>query len=231
MLLNCGAGEDSWESLGLQGDQTSQFKRKSTLNIQWRDWCWGWSSNILAAWYEEPAYWKRPWCWEILRAGREGDDRGWDGWMVSPTQWTWIWASSGRQWRTGNPGMLQSMGSQRVRHNWSTELQQPLWGPLFYQPHLPRPDLIFLSLEPLPCSQCKFPLQLTWGSHNLTPCSSWPPNFLIMSLPLSWLFHVLTIFLGLWKPTSLGREIVAHLFFLVRFLSLIVNVTMLLFSH
>ena len=151
MLLNCGAGEDFWESLGLQGDQTSQSKRKSILNIQWRDWCWSWSSNILAPWYEEPAYWKRPWCWEILRAGREGDNRGWDGWMVSPTQWTWVWASSGRRWRTGNPGMLQSMGSQRVRHNWATELQQPLWGPLFYQPHLPRPDLIFLSREPLPC--------------------------------------------------------------------------------
>ena len=58
-----------------------------------------------------------------MKAG-EGDDRGWDGWMASPTQWTWIWASSGRWWRIGRPGVLQSMGSQRVGHNWVTEQQQ-----------------------------------------------------------------------------------------------------------
>ena len=65
--------------------------------------------------------WKRPWCWERLKAGK-GDDRGWDGWMASPTHWTWIWASSGSWWWTGKPGTLQSMGSQRVRHDWVTEL-------------------------------------------------------------------------------------------------------------
>ena len=53
-------------------------------------------------------HWKRPWCWERLRAGGEGDDRGWDGWMASLTQWTWVWASSGRWWRTGKPGVLQA---------------------------------------------------------------------------------------------------------------------------
>ena len=67
--------------------------------------------------------WKRPWCWERLRAGGEGDDRGWDGWMASPIQRTWIWASSERWWRTRKPGALQSMGSQRVGHNWATEQQ------------------------------------------------------------------------------------------------------------
>ena len=66
---------------------------------------------------------KIPWCWEKLKAG-EGDDRGWDGWMASPTQWTWGWTNSGR-WRTGKPGMLQSMGSQRVRHDLATEQQPP----------------------------------------------------------------------------------------------------------
>ena len=65
---------------------------------------------------------RRPWCWERLRAGGEGDDRGWDGWMASPTQWTWVWVNSGSWWWTGRPGMLQSMGSQRVRHIWATEL-------------------------------------------------------------------------------------------------------------
>ena len=58
-------------------------------------------------------HWKRPWCWERLKTGGEKDDRGWDGWMASLTQWTWIWASSGSWWWTGRPGVLQSMGSQR----------------------------------------------------------------------------------------------------------------------
>ena len=65
---------------------------------------------------------ERPWCWERLRAGGEGDDRGWDGWMVSLTQWTWIWVNSRSWWWTGKPGMLQSMGSPRVGHDWATKL-------------------------------------------------------------------------------------------------------------
>ena len=87
--LNCGVGEDSWECLVLQGDQTSQSYRKSVLNIHWKDWCWSWNSNGLATWCEELTHLKRPWCWERLRAGGEGDDRG-DCWMASPTQWTWV---------------------------------------------------------------------------------------------------------------------------------------------
>ena len=63
-------------------------------------------------WCEELTHWKTPWWWERLKAGRERDDRGWDCWMASPTQWTWVWESSGRWWRTGKPGVLQSMGSQ-----------------------------------------------------------------------------------------------------------------------
>ena len=66
--------------------------------------------------------WKRPWCWERLKLGGEGDDRGWDDWMASPTQWTWVWVSSRHWWWTGRPSMLKSMGSQRVGHNWVTEL-------------------------------------------------------------------------------------------------------------
>ena len=63
------------------------------------------------------------WCWERLKAGGEGDDRGWDSWMASPPHWTWIWASSGSWWWTGKPGVLQSMGSQRDGHDWVTELR------------------------------------------------------------------------------------------------------------
>ena len=94
MLLNCGVGEDSWGFLGLQGDPSSQSGRKSVLSIHWKDWCWSWNSNTLATWCEELTHWERPWCWEILRVKGEGDDRVWDGWMVSPTRWTWVWASS-----------------------------------------------------------------------------------------------------------------------------------------
>ena len=76
----------------------------------------------LATWYEEPTHWKRPWCWERLKVGGEGNNRRWDGWTASPTQWTWVWVSSRSWWRTGKPGVLQSMGSQRVGHDWVTEL-------------------------------------------------------------------------------------------------------------
>ena len=76
----------------------------------------------LATWYEELTHWKRPWCWEGLRAGGEGDDRGRDGWMASPTRSTWVWVNSGSWWWTGRPGVLQYMGSKRVGHDWATEL-------------------------------------------------------------------------------------------------------------
>ena len=114
MLLNYGVGEDSWEPVGLQGDQTSPSLRKSVLNIHWKDWCWSWNSNPLATWCEELTHWKRPWCWERLKVGGEGDNRGWDGWMASPSFGSWWWA--------GKPGMLQFMRSQRVGHDWATEL-------------------------------------------------------------------------------------------------------------
>ena len=84
--------------------------------------CWSWSSNTLATWCEELTHWKRPWCWERLKVGGEGDDRGWDGWMASPTRWTWVWASAGSWWWTGRPGVLQSMVLRRVGHDWATEL-------------------------------------------------------------------------------------------------------------
>ena len=87
-----------------QKDQTSQSWRKSTLNIYWRAWCWSWNSNTLATWCKEPIHWKRPWCWERLKVG-EGDDRAWDDWVTSLTQWTWVWANSGRWWWTGKPGV------------------------------------------------------------------------------------------------------------------------------
>ena len=106
--------------------------RRSVLGVHWKDWCWSWNSNTLATSCEELTCWKRPWCWEGSGAGGEGDDRGWDGWMASPTQWTWVWVNFRSLWRTGRPGVLQFMGSQRVGHDWATELNWKVqkWGKL-----------------------------------------------------------------------------------------------------
>ena len=86
---------------------------------------WSWNSNTLATWCEELTHWKSSWCWERLKAEGEGDNRGWAGWMTSPTQWTWVWVNSRSWWWTGKPGVLQSMGSQTAGHDWATELN---WG-------------------------------------------------------------------------------------------------------
>ena len=78
--------------------------------------------TTLATRCKELTHWKRHWCWERLKAGGEGDSIRWDGWMALPTQWAWVWASSGSWWWTGKPGVLQSLGWQRVGHDWVTEL-------------------------------------------------------------------------------------------------------------
>ena len=107
------------------------------------DWCWNWSSKTLTTWCEGLTHLKRSWCWERLKAGGEWDNRGWDGWMASPTWWTWVWASSGSWWWTVKPGMLQSMVSHRVGRDWVTGLNWTvmmscsvvLWDPLWRGPH------------------------------------------------------------------------------------------------
>ena len=99
-------------------------KGNQSWNVHWKGWCWSWNSNTLATWCEVLTHWKRPWCWERLKAGGERNDRGWDGCMASPTQWTWVWVSSKSWWwTTGRPGVLQFMGWQRVGHDWATELK------------------------------------------------------------------------------------------------------------
>ena len=93
--------------------------RRPVLGVHWKDWCSGWNFNTLATSCEELTHLKRPQCWEKLRAGGEEDDRGWDGWMASPTQWTWFWVNFGSWWWTERPGVLRSMGSQRVGQDWA----------------------------------------------------------------------------------------------------------------
>ena len=91
----------------------------SVLKIHWKDWCWSWSSKNLTTWCEKSTPWKRPWCWERLKVRGEGDDRGWDGWMASR-----MWCLN-RLWelvKDRKPGMLLTMGLQRVGHHWSTEV-------------------------------------------------------------------------------------------------------------
>ena len=132
MLLSCGVGEDSWESLGQQGDPNSPSWRRSVLGIHWKDWCWSWNSSTLATSCEELTHWKRPWCWEGLGAGREGDNRGWDGWMASPTWWAWVWVNSGSWWWTGRPGEIHGVAKSWTRLSnwtgWLTELKMPSMG-------------------------------------------------------------------------------------------------------
>ena len=100
-----------WRRL-LRVPWTARRSNQSILNIHWKDWCWTWNSNTLATWCEELTHLKSSWCWEILRAGGEGDDRGWNGWMASLTQWTWVWVDSGSWWWTERPDVVRFMGSQ-----------------------------------------------------------------------------------------------------------------------
>ena len=83
---------------------TSQSQVKSTLNIHWKDY---WSSKTLATWCEELTHWKRPWCWERVRVGGKGGDRGWDDWMASPNEWTWVEQTLGDS-EGRKPGVLQA---------------------------------------------------------------------------------------------------------------------------
>ena len=99
------------QSVHPKGDQSWVFIARTDAEAE---------TSIL--WPPHTKTWKRLWCWEGLRAGGEGDDRGWDGWMASLTRWTWVWVNSGSWWWTGRPGVLWFMGLQRVRHEWVTEL-------------------------------------------------------------------------------------------------------------
>ena len=120
MVLNYGVGEDSWESLGHQEIKPVHPKGNQSWIFLGRT-----DAEIPILWPPEAKnwlIWKDPDAGKRLKVGEEGDDRRWEGWKASSTWWTWVWVSSGSWWQTGKPGVLQSMGSQRVGHNWVTEL-------------------------------------------------------------------------------------------------------------
>ena len=110
--------ESPLESKAIQGDPRPVHPKVHPFMQSNQHQSWSWNSNTLATWCEELTHLKRPWCWQRLKAGGEGDDRGWDDWMASLTQWTKVWVNSGSWWWTGWPSRLQSTGSQRVRHDW-----------------------------------------------------------------------------------------------------------------
>ena len=136
---------------------------KSTLNIHWKDWCW--NSNILATGWKNKLFGKDS-CWETLKAGGEGrvGNRRWDDWMVSPTQWTWVWANSRRWWTTGKPWVLQSSGLQKF--DITEQLNNKINNIYIYREK--RNDCIFKILrisilDPILCS-LRLPYHHTLGS-------------------------------------------------------------------
>ena len=133
-----------------------------------KDWCWNWNFNTLATWCKELTHWKRPWWWERLKVGGEGDDRGWDGWMASLTRWTWVWVNSGSWWWTGSPGVLQSIGPQRVGHDWVTELNWT-WASLIVQGlsiHLAM-QVTLVQAEDSTCYRAAKPVHHSYWAHDL----------------------------------------------------------------
>ena len=107
-----------WESLGQQGDQNSQSKRKSTLNTHWKYWCWSWNSDTLASWYKQLTHWKRPCCWERLKAKVQESDRRWAGWMASPIH------ELGQ-----TPGEGEGQGSLVYCSQWGYKVLDMTWWP------------------------------------------------------------------------------------------------------
>ena len=121
MPSNCGVEKTPESPLDCKEIKPINLKGNQLWILLGKDWCW--SASTLVTWCEQLTHWKSPWCWEKLRAEGEEGIRGWDNWLASLMQWTCTWANFRRWWGTGRPGLLQSMGLQRVRHNLATEQQ------------------------------------------------------------------------------------------------------------
>ena len=150
--------------------------------------------QYFGIWCKELTHWKRSWCWERLKVGGEGYDRGWDGWMMSLLRWTWLWASPGTWWWSERPGMLQSVGSQRLGHDWATEMN---WLIAFafricVQNMLINFFFFFFTALGL---HCRWGFSLVAVSRGCSPCSTWASHCsgfscAAQALGFQWLWHV-----------------------------------------
>ena len=154
--------------------------------------------QYLAIWWEEPVHWKRLWWWERLKAGGEGDNRGWDGWMALLTQWTWVWANSRRWWRTGKPGVLQSMGLQRVGHDQQLHNNNHCIHLTYISlcVHAKSLQLRPTLCDPMDCSLPGFSVHrqaywsvLPWPPPGIFPTQGWNPRLLHLCIGRRVLYH------------------------------------------
>jgi len=143
---------------------------------------------------------KRPWCWERLKSGGTGDDRGWDGWMASLTGRTWVWVGSGSWWWTGRPGVLQSMGSQIIGHDWAAELNWTVWEDAPLWAHWFTPFICISRVWGQSCflihlASCipPAPQQSTWGSGSICCICFVSSHSHLEARNCWWLWHFLFI--------------------------------------
>ena len=156
----------SWESLDCKEIQPVHRKGDQPWDFFGRNDAKAETPVLLPRHAKSWTHWKRLWCWEGLGAGGEGDDRGWDGWMASPTRWTWVWVKSRSWWWTGRPGTLWFIGLQRVGHNWATELSNSKENQVLYK-HLMKVKR--RQWHPIPVLLSR----KSHGWRSLVGCSPW----------------------------------------------------------
>ena len=167
-----------------------------------------WNSNTLATSCKELTHWKRPWCWEGLGAGGEGDNRGWDGWMASSTRWTWVWVNSRSWWWTGRSGVLHFMGLQRVRHDWATKLNWMVFPVVTYGCEswtIKKAECQRIEAFELQCWRRLLKVPWTARRSNQSILRAINPEYslegLMLKLKLGYLGHLM------WKADSLEKSL------------------------